>query len=162
MSRVRSPRQPTASSRARAPYAQRDYLAAALDQLAIGDLNVTIDVSRDPKDPLLQAAARLVAHLASTAGEQVLYGALLEKSSTTMTRTAKAVKGNTEKMSHGLAGALSATEEMRQNMTSVSVSTEELSANMQSIATNAKQSKENIESIEVSIKSSLARRATSR
>lgn len=144
-------KQPAPRQAARAA-SGRDYLLSVIDELSRGNLAVQVDVDRDPKDPLLQAVARMARSLNDVFTELTMGSVLVEKSSSTMNSTARALRDNASRIQQSMGSVLSSTEEMRQNMNSVSASAEELSANMQSIANAARQSNDNVDSIQRSIK----------
>lgn len=130
---------------------QRAYLVAIIDELGKGRFDVKLDSAR-AGDPLGAAVARLARSLHETFGDLSMGAALVKKSASSMTATAKSVRDGTLKVRGTLTEVLKATEEVRENMNSVSASTEELNVNMQSIAGSARQSNENVDSIQSSIR----------
>ncbi len=143
----RAARKPAAKAPAACAYALE-----IVQEVAAGNLTVQVDPSREPESELLPALAAMIESLNRTFAELLLGSSLVDKSSSTMNQTARAVRDNASRIRQNITGVLGSTEEMRQNMNSVSASAEELSANMQSIASAAKQSNENVDSIQVSIK----------
>lgn len=134
-----------------ASYAHYDYVLEVLNQVADGNFAFEVDLSRDRKDPVLLALAKMLDRLVLFSGEQVIGTAMLERSAKQMSKTAKSLRDMSDQFQVSVRGAVTSTTEMQQNMTTVSAAAEQLSVNMQSIAGAAQESNSNIESVKSSI-----------
>jgi hemerythrin-like metal-binding protein len=128
-----------------------EYVLSVIDEIARGNLNVSIDTTRGSDPRLLESIGNMVRSLNQSFREMAISSKMIDQSSSTMNGTAKAMRDNAIGIQHAISGVITSTEEMRQNMNTVSASTEELSSNMQSIANAAQQSNDNIDSISMSI-----------